>query len=83
MNRITVEIFLPAAKKCFDVSVPTDMRLFQVTQLTAKTLTELSGGLYRADETATLCDWESGAFLNANMMVWELGLKNGSQLMLI
>lgn len=83
MNRITVEIFLPAAERTFDVSIPTDMRLMQVTELAAKTLTELSGGLYRADAASTLCDRESGAFLNANMMIWELGLQNGSQLMLI
>jgi len=83
MNRITVEIYLPAAERAFDVSIPADVPLRQVTELAAKNLSELSDGLYQADETSVLCDRSSGAFLNANMMVWELGLKNGSQLMLI
>lgn len=83
MNRITVEVFLPAAGRSFDVCIPTEVRFSQVTELVAKTLTELSGGLYRADVDAALCDLTTGEFLNINMMVWELGLCNGSQLMLI
>lgn len=83
MNRITMEIYVPAADRTFDVTVPSQFPLWQVTSLAAKSLSELSGGLYQADETAVLCDRESGQFLNANMMVWELGLMNGSRLMLI
>ena len=83
MNRITIEIYLPSAAKTFDVSIPIDMYLHQVTELAAKILTELSGGFYSADETSVLCDKNTGAFLNGNMMVWELELQNGSQLMLI
>jgi hypothetical protein len=83
MKKLTLEIYLPAAQKAYDVQVPADARLSQVTSLAGKLLTELSAGLYTADGSAVLCDRETGDILNINMTVWELGLRNGSKLMLI
>ena len=83
MKRITVAIALPAAGRSFDVTIPTDLPLWQVAELAGRALSEMSGGLYQAGEDAALCDLERGEFLNGNMMAWELGLKNGSRLMLI
>lgn len=83
MNRITVAITVPAAGRSFDVTIPTDLPLWQITELAGKTLSEMSGGMYQAGSDAALCDLERGEFLNVNMMAWELGLENGSRLMLI
>ena len=83
MNKLPLEVYLPSAQKTFDVQVPPDARLSQVTELAGRTLAELSGGLYAADGDPTLCDRETGDMLNINMTVWELGLRNGSRLMLI
>lgn len=83
MNRVTVEVYLPAAQKAFDVQVPADSRLSLVTELIGRTLEEVSDGLYCADAAAALCERETGDILNINMTVWELGLRNGSKLMLI
>ena len=49
MNRITVEIYVPAAGRSFDVTIPENLPLRQVTELAAGSLSELSGGLYQAD----------------------------------
>ena len=83
MNRITVEIYVPAAGRSFDVTIPENLPLRQVTELAAGSLSDLSGGLYQADADSVLCDRESGRFLTANMLIRDLGLKNGSRLMLI
>ena len=83
MNRVTVEVYLPAAQKTFDVQVPADSRLSLVAGLVGHTLEEVSDGLYRADAAAVLCERETGEILNINMTVWELGLRNSSRLMLI
>lgn len=83
MNKILVEVYLPAALKAFDVRIPADMPFSQTISLVADALTQLSGYFYQADGSAILCDRQSGKILNVNMTAWELGLKNGSKLMLI
>lgn len=83
MSKIIVEVYLPAALQSYDIRIPTDMQLSQVTDLIAKALSQMSGFLYCADSSSLLCDCETGEILNINMSVWELGLKNGSRLMLI
>lgn len=83
MNRLTIEVYLPAALQSFDVRVPADMKLSQITQLISQALGQISGLLYSADTIPILCDLKSGNILNINMTAWNLGLRNGSKLMLI
>ena len=83
MKKLTLEIYLPAAQRIFDVQVPANAPLFQVLELAAREISRLSGGVYQADPACVLCDRDSGAMLNINMTVWELELRNGSRLMLI
>lgn len=83
MNKLTVEVYLPAALQRFDVQIPADMRLAQITSLVSEALAQMSGALYSADAAPLLCDFESGEILNINMTAWDLGLRNGSSLMLI
>ena len=83
MSKLQIEIYLPAALRCFDVQIPADMKLGQITELTASALSQLSNSLYCVDSGPILCDRDSGQILNINMTAWELGLRNGSRLMLI
>ena len=83
MKRHTLEIYLPASQQAFDVQVPAGALLSQVASLAGQEISRLSGGTYEADDGSILCDRSSGSILNINMTVWELGLRNGSKLMLI
>lgn len=83
MNKILVEIFLPAANKSFDVYIPLDSQMSEVLVLVSAMLSELSEGKYNAMNSAVLCDAVSGIIFNINMTIAELGIKNGSKLMLI
>lgn len=83
MKKLTLEVYLPAALRTFDVQVSAAAPLSQVVELTAKAMAELAEGLYIADPPPVICDRETGCILNINMTVWELGLRNGSRLMLI
>ena len=83
MNRLTLEVYLPAVLKSFDIQVPADMKLAQIARLASEALAQMSGELYSADAAPMLCDLESGEILNINMTAWNLGLRNGSRLMLI
>ena len=81
--KLTVEIYLPAALQCYDVKIPADLQLADVTTLVAKAFSQIAKGLYIADDSSILCERESGKILNINMTPWELGLRNGFKLMLI
>ncbi|ALC89391.1 methyltransferase [Bacillus sp. FJAT-18017] len=83
MNKVLVEIFLPATGQSFDVFVPLDSRMSEVLQMVSTLLSELSDGKFKASRDAVLCDAASGIIFNINMFVSELGIKNGSKLMLI
>lgn len=83
MNKLLVDIYLPAAQKSYDMLIPADMVLAQITKLVSSAVSQLSGSLYSADADSILCDRESGEILNINMTAWNLGLRNGSKLMLI
>lgn len=83
MGKLLINVYLPAAQKDYDMLIPADMRLSQATELVADALSQLAGSLYAADASAILCDRESGQILNINMTAWNLGLRNGSRLMLI
>ena len=80
MNRLLFDIYVPAAQKSYDVAVPADMALGQITALISEAISQLSGSLYLSDSSSILCDRESGAILNINMSAWKLGLRNGSRL---
>ena len=83
MNKLQIEVYLPAALRSFDVQIPANMTLAQTTKLVADALSQLSNSLYSAHSEPLLCDRDSGEILNINMTAWELGLRNGSKLMLI
>ena len=83
MEKVLVEIFVPAANRSFDVFIPQTSKMNEVVILVSKTLSNLSNGKYKADASAILCDAESGYILNINSSVYELKIKNGSKLMLI
>jgi len=83
MNKVLVEVCLPAANQSFDVFIPLDSRMSEVLTLVSALLSELSDGKYQATHDAVLCDAASGIIYNINMYVSELGIQNGSRLMLI
>ncbi len=78
-----VEISVPAAEQKFDVYIPLESKMSDVIKMTASALSDLSAGKYKATEDAILCDADTGIIFNINIEVAELGIKNGSRLMLI
>lgn len=83
MKEIIVEVYLAAAKKSYDIRIPLSGRMWEVTKLVSSALSELSDGLYKASEDSVLCDGNTGAIYNINYTIEELGIRNGSQLVLI
>ncbi|MGA9228258.1 MAG: methyltransferase [Mesobacillus sp.] len=83
MDKVLVEVFIPASEKSYDVFLPPKSKLHEVVFLLAGTMTELSEGYFSATADTILCDRKTGAVLNINQTIEELSLANGAKLMLI
>lgn len=82
-DKVLVNVYLPASGQDYDVMVPRRLKLRDVTPMLAAALVELSGGSFIPSDDVAICDRQSGALLNINVTVDELGIRNGSKLMII
>ena len=82
-HKVLVEIFVPASGESYDVFIPLESRMSEVVELVSEAIGELTGGRYLGTRDSLLCDRESGMIYNMNMAVAELGIENGTRLMLI
>ncbi len=83
MYKFLVEVYVPVLGKAWDMFIPQSMQMYEVLELVKKAVTDLSEGRFIADENTAICNREDGTILNINLSVTELGVKNGSKLMLI
>lgn len=83
MKKVLVEVMLPAADRQFDVFIPLECSIRDITRMLEAALTELSAGKFEAANSSFLCDAETGKILSFDNMAWELGIQNGSRLILI
>ena len=83
MNKVMVEVLLPASGEIYDVRIPLDSQIGEITILIMKQLERLSKGRFIANPSTVLCDGDNGQILDMNKFAAELGIKNGSKLMLI
>ncbi len=83
MDKILVEVFVPALERSFDMLFPVLSPMSEVLELVERAVTELADGRFIASEDTTLCYREEGSIVDINKSVCELGIHNGSQLMLI
>ncbi|MBR4858851.1 MAG: methyltransferase [Clostridia bacterium] len=83
MEHILIEVFVPALELTFDAFIPLQSPMYEVLELLKKAATEMSDGRFVADRTTAICHRENGRIINVNLSVCELGVRNGSKLMLI
>lgn len=83
MDKVLVEIFVPVIGKSYDAFIPQTSKMSEVVQLVSKSVSELSQGKFKPDESTIICDAASGNIFNINLSIYELEIKNGSKLMLI
>lgn len=83
MEKILVEIYVPVLSTSWDMFIPQQLQMSVVLEMIKKAVSELSDRRFAADSNTAICHREDGTILNINLSVYELGLKNGSKLMLI
>lgn len=82
-DKVLIELLSAGSGKVYDVYIPTDAYLYELLPMLSSVVTDLSSGSYKTDETVVLCNAQTGDIYNVNKLVGELGIINGSRLMII
>ena len=82
-DEILVTVRLPAGQFAYDVLIPCREPLHVILAMLKQAFGELSNGAFTPDEDTALYEEGSGAVLDTDGTPTELGLKNGSMLILI
>lgn len=83
MDKILVEVYVPVLEKSYDFFIPLQSQMSEVLELMKRGIVDLTDGDYVSNDDTFVCHKDNGAIININKSVVELGLKNGSRLMLI
>jgi hypothetical protein len=83
MNKVLVDVFVPAANAHYDIYIPLESRMSEVSVLIAGSISDISEGKYKTNAEAVICNAQTGDIFNINLSVAELGITNGSKLILI
>lgn len=81
-NKILLEICLPAVEKSFDVRIPRQLKAAQAAAMLAEFIKKQDVE-YIPTAQSVLCDMESGRAFDANAFIGDLGLHNGSKVMMV
>ena len=82
MEKILVEVSLPAANLVYDLFVPDTMQIGMLTMLTASVFSKLSGGVYGASLQTVLCEKKTGKEYDVNARIRDTDICNGTKLIL-
>ena len=83
MNKIMVEVYLPAAGKSYDARIPGTTRIGEIIPLIEACMAELEEGYFVTSRDTVLCDKNTGLTLDVNLTPCEMGILNGTKLMMI
>ena len=83
MNKVLLELFLPASGKFFDVRIPRQISVYQATQMIICMLEEMNTGEYMPDMAVVMCDAKTGEQYDINVSIDSLKLCNGTKIMLV
>ena len=83
MDKVLVEICIPAVGGCFDIFAPIDAPIQVLTGVIADGVAELTSGEYVVSGAEFLCMREPTGLLDPSLTLQDYGIKDGTRLFLI
>lgn len=83
MNKVLIEICVPAIGDHFDVFAPVDVPIRELNGIVANGIAEITSGKYVASEEEHLCRKEPVSVLNPSLTLQDYDIQDGIQLYLI
>ena len=82
-EKILAELFVPAVEKRYEIRIPLNLRIHELSLLLSKILEEMEPGSYISDGNSVLCDRKSGNIYSGAVTPREIAWENGKQLLLL
>jgi len=83
MNKALVELYVPAIGDHFDMFVPVDAPIGELTEVIADGIVELTNGKYVASKYEQLCLRVPAGLLNPELTLQDYGVRDGTRLYLV
>ena len=83
MNKILIEICVPATGDRFDIFAPVDVPIGELNKIAADGVAELTNGRYISSDNERLSMRTPAGLLNPSLTLQDYGIKDGMQLYLI
>lgn len=81
-NKLLLEVYLPAIQQTVEVKMPRQIKVWQAMEILVEYIVKQDSGFIPTTDSV-LCDMESGNMLPLNEFVDNLGIHNGTKIMLI
>jgi len=82
VEKVVIEVFVPAINKSYDFSIPCFMAINHLTSLITKTINEREEISIDAERTI-LCLNDTGEMIKDNCLVYQANIVNGSKIILV
>lgn len=83
MDKVLVEVRVPAADAKFDAFIPQTSKGSEVLEIVKGIFTSMFEGKYKQVSDSVLCVYDTGNLLDINKTMYEQGIKNGTKFILI
>ena len=83
MNRVLIKVHVPSLATAFEILIPPELVLNEIITYISNAIEQYSDGQYCSSHHEILCNKKDGKVLDINYSAYELGLHNGSELVLI
>lgn len=83
MNKVFIIVEVPLIEEKYEVYIPIGKKIYKVSNILAKAVSELSGGHYPLKKDATIYSKITGKPYNINMTVKDSDIRNGTEIILI
>lgn len=82
-NKILIELIVPVLEERYDVFIPVNRKIGNVTELCSKVVSDLSGGYFIISDEIKLYSGVDGSMYDINELVRKTDIRNGSRLILM
>lgn len=83
MDKLMIEVYIPSIYKSYDMLIPRNITVLELTYKISSMIEELSDMFIAADSPVILCNEADGNILNINKTIEESNIYNCSKLILI
>ena len=83
MEKLLINLFVPAVQESYDVFVPADLELHILTKVLSDSIPELDNNRYSVSGREMLIQCEPEQLLNPRKTLAEYGIRDGARLVLL